>query len=71
MRFEISRDCTGEPPGELTMITTRRRGPVGKRLLQQRGDPGDVEPAGPRVGGDDPLQPDRRNHPRRHAQGAA
>ena len=45
MRLEMRRDCTAEPPGELTMMATAGGAP-GEGALQQRRDARDIEPAG-------------------------
>jgi hypothetical protein len=55
MRLAISRDCTGEPPGELTTMAMAGAD-LGERALQQRADGGDVKAPGTVLGGDDAVQ---------------
>ena len=61
MRLAMRRDCTGEPPGELTMMATAGAALMAKARFSSGATPGDVEPAGPLVGGDDALQADHRD----------
>ncbi len=61
MRLEMRRDCTAEPPGELTMMATAGAGDGEGALRTADATDFDIEPAGPLLGGDDAMQAHHRN----------